>query len=274
MGTIGSLTNRVALVVGGGTGIGLGIARSLAGEGATVVVAGRRRAVLEQAVGGTESGGASTGSGSGPGGGNEALGNADDGKHIPALAGFRVLDILNRAAVTATIDRVRKEFGPIDILVNSAGINIPNRSMETMEPDDWDRILAINCTGSYNTMAAVLPEMRERGTGLIVNVCSIAGKRPLPFAGVAYSTSKFGLSALSRAVGNEESAHGIRVTTLYPGEVDTPLIDQRAERVPESKRAEMVKPEEIGEIVALIAGMPSRCHVPELTVKPLYQEYV
>jgi NADP-dependent 3-hydroxy acid dehydrogenase YdfG len=115
--------------------------------------------------------------------------------------------------------------------------------------------------------------MRERSGGLIVNISSIAGKRAMKLSGAAYCASRFALSALGTTVGLEEHVHGIRVSNIYPGECDTPLLDARAVPVPEQKRARMLKPEDIAAAVLMIAKLPEHAVVPELVITPLYQEF-
>ena len=116
--------------------------------------------------------------------------------------------------------------------------------------------------------------MRERHDGLIINICSISGVRALSLGGIAYCASKFAMAALSTAVGNEEAPNGVRVTTIHPGEVNTPILEKRPTPVPEERKAIMVQPEDIGAMVVTIAQLPGHTHVPELIVKPLYQEFV
>src|SRR4029078_2056656 len=108
-----------------------------------------------------------------------------------------------------------------------------------MEPPDWDRVMAINATGVYNAMYAVLPQMRERRDGLIVNISSISGKRAAALGGVAYNASKFAVAALGISVANEEAPNNIRITTIYPGEVDTPILEHRPQPVSADRRAKM-----------------------------------
>ena len=110
----------------------------------------------------------------------------------------------DRASVEKLFAWADQQLGRIDILVNAAGVNIKNRLMSNMEPPDWDRVLAINATGVYHCMYAVLPQMRERKDGLIVNISSISGKRAAAIGGVAYNASKFAVAALSTSVANEE----------------------------------------------------------------------
>ena len=241
------LNDKVVLVTGGGSGIGLGIALALAEEGCRVAICGRDEKKLAAAAGQfTDS---------------------------PPIV-FRSCDVSDREGVRQLAAWTVAELGPIDILATSAGINVVNRSMERLDPSDWDRIVAINATGTYNCIHAVLPSMRERRTGLIVNISSIAGKRALMLAGPAYAASKFAATALGTAVGQEIKADGVRVTNIYPGEVNTPILDQRPEPVPDERKAVMVHPEDIGAMVVAIAKLPGHVQVPELVITPLYQDYV
>ncbi len=169
-------------------------------------------------------------------------------------------------------DWAQQHLGALDILVNAAGINIAQRTMAEMDPAQWDQVLAINVTGTYNCMACVLPDMRARRDGLILNISSIAGKRALTLGGIAYCASKFAMTALGTSVGNEVAADGVRVTNIYPGEVNTPILENRPTPVSDQRKAAMVQPEDFAELVVAIACLPSRAHVSELTLKPTVQE--
>lgn len=241
------LQGKTAVITGGGTGIGWGIARALAGEGCRVAIAGRRSAVLEAA--------------------------AQSWTGQPAIV-CHTVDVSDRQCVASLFEWAEETLGTIDILVNSAGINIARRSMAEMAPDQWDHVLAVNATGAYNCLHAVLPAMRARRDGLIINVSSVAGKRALPLGGVAYCASKFAMTALGTCVGNEEAENGIRVTNVYPGEVNTPILEQRPAPVSAERKAAMVQPEDFGELVVAIACLPARAHVPELILKPTIQQYI
>ena len=240
------LSGKTALVTGGGSGIGLGIALALAGEGCRVAIAGRGAQRLRQATA-----------------------EFPD----PASVWTRPCDVADRADAQSLIAWVQEEVGPLEILVNSAGLNVPKRRFAELDPADWDKVMAINVTGAFNCIHATLPAMRERGRGLIVNISSVAGKRALRLAGAAYCASKFAMSALGTEIGLEERAHGIHVTNIYPGEVNTPILDQRPTPVPPEKKREMLQPEDLGALVVALARLPSRVLVPELVVTPLYQEY-
>lgn len=241
-----SLQGQQVVVTGGGTGIGLGIAEAFCKAGAKVCIAGRRADVLEQAL--------------------ATLKECGD-------ASYGILDVADRAA-TERFFREREAEGPVEILAMCAGINIKKRSMTEMDPAEWDRVMAINATGPYNCLHAVLPPMLERKRGLIVNVSSIAGKRALELGGIAYCASKFAATALGTSVGNELAPRGIRITNVYPGEVDTPLLEHRPTPVSEERRAAMLLPSDVAELVVAIASLPPRAHVPEIVVKPLVQHYV
>jgi NADP-dependent 3-hydroxy acid dehydrogenase YdfG len=241
------LTGKTAVVTGGGTGIGLGIARAFVAEGCRVVIAGRRENVLREA--------------------------ADSWTGNPPLLSCTV-DVTDRTSVDRLFEWSNAQLGQIDILVNSAGTNIRTRTMADMLPEQWDQVMAINVTGAYNCMHAVMPQMRARGDGLIMNISSIAGKRALTLGGIAYCASKFAMTALGTAVGNEVADEGIRVTNIYPGEVNTPILENRPQPVSDERKAAMVQPEDIGALAATIACLPPRSHVPEVIIKPLVQQYV
>ena len=239
-----SLKDKTALVIGGGTGIGLGVAQALASEGCSVAIAGRRQQVLQEAA----------------------------ELSRPALLHHPV-DVADRQSVADLFRWADDQWGRIDILVNSAGINIKNRSMAEMEPEQWDQVMAVNSTGAYNCMRAVLPQMRRRRDGVIINISSIAGKRAGVLGGVAYDASKFAMSALTTAVANEERGNGIRVTNVFPGEVETPLLENRPNPVTAEHRANILQPDEIAPLIVAIAKLPPRAHVPEVIIKPVLQEY-
>jgi len=184
------------------------------------------------------------------------------------------LDVAKPDSIEAFFAAVRSHFGDPDILVNSAGVNIQKRSMAEMVPEDWDRVLAINATGAYRCMHAVLPAMRERKDGLVVNISSIAGKRAIALGGVVYCASKFAMTALGTAVSNELRDEGVRVTNVYPGEVNTPILDNRPTPVSQEHKESILQPEDVAAVVATICALPPRANVPEVVIKPTKQEWV
>lgn len=235
------LSDKIVLVAGGAGGIGLGIAKGFAAEGCRVALAD-----VDE----------------------EALANAAK----EASEGFqfarRTCDITNREQVSKLFQWLDKELGPIDILVNSAGINVSNRMMSNIDPINFDRVMEVNTTGTFNCIYAALPLMRRKGSGLIVNIVSLAGKRAMLLAGMPYCVSKFATSALGTFINLEESTNGIKVTNIYPGETNTPIVDKRPTPPPPEKRAQMLQPEDIAACVVAVAKLPPRAVVPELVITP------
>lgn len=240
------LNGKTALITGGGTGIGAATAWALAKHGCRVAIAGRRTEKLEETA---------------------SRYNGD------APVAFHSVDVGNRDSVAELFEWAKNELGPLDILVNSAGVNVPKRSMSELTPDDWDFVVRINATGTYNCIRAVLPQMRERGGGLIVNISSVAGKRAGPIGGVAYNASKFAMSALGTSVAEEERGNGIRVSNIYPGEVETPILDERPVPVSAEHRARILQPEDVASAVLMVACLPARANIPELVISPTTQSY-
>jgi NAD(P)-dependent dehydrogenase (short-subunit alcohol dehydrogenase family) len=242
-----SLAGKRALITGGATGIGWGIAAALAEAGCQVAITGRREDKLREAAASWK-------------GASKML--------------THVVDVADRPSVQALFKWAAKEFGPIDILVCSAGMNIKNRTLAEMRPEQWDEVMAVNATGVYNCLYEVLPQMRERQYGLIFIISSVSGKRAAPLGGVAYNASKFAATGLGISAWSEEGPHGIRITNVYPGEVDTPILDNRPQPVSAERRATMLKAEDLGQLVAAIAQLPPHAHVPEIVIKPTNASYV
>lgn len=242
-----SLRNQTVVVTGGGSGIGAGIAQALAVEGCRVLIGGRRLEALQQVA------------------------RAIDGEH-PIKT--HVLDVADDSSIQTFFNWADAELGPIDILVNSAGINIVDRTMAAMKPEDWDQVMRVNATGAYRCMHRVLPSMRQRRQGLVVNISSIAGKRAIALGGVAYCASKFAMTALGTATANEVKEDGVRITNVYPGEVNTPILDRRPVPVSDEHRQSILQPEDVAAVVVTICRLPPRAHVPEVVVKPTKQEWV
>jgi NADP-dependent 3-hydroxy acid dehydrogenase YdfG len=236
---------QTALVSGAGSGVGRAIAQSLTNAGLRVALMGRDRSKLDETA---------------------ALLGTDNTRIEPC-------DVADRDAVGAAVERVISAFGAIDVLVCNAGINVARRRLEELDPADWDRMIATNLTGAYNLVHFVLPTMRARRRGLIVQICSISGKRASPLGGTGYSASKFGQAALGLTLGREEGKHGIRSTVIYPGEIDTPILDRRPVPVPPERRAVILKPEDIAAAVRFVVELPARANVPEIVLMPTVDEW-
>lgn len=241
------LEGKTALVTGGGTGAGQAIAAQLAAEGAQVVIMGRREEKLRETC-----------------------------QAIQAKRPVRyfVGDVASRDDVSRIVDWVSQAFGQIDILVNNAAVNIVQRRLHQLTPENWDYLLHVNSTGAFNMVHAVLPAMRERRDGLIINISSISGMRPSVLAGAAYSASKAALGALSKLINLEEAQHGIRSTLIYPGEINTPILDARPVPVSAEQKAAMLQPEDVAAAVVFVACLPARANVPDLVIKPTNAEWV
>jgi len=241
-----SLTGQNALVVGGGSGMGEAIALALAAEGAKVAVAGRRQEKLD---------------------GVAAQAEGDILTHT--------VDVAERESVKALFDWAGAQFGgQLHLLVNCAGVNVPKRSMSELAPEDWDKVMAINATGAFNCMHFGLPLMRPHLTGLVINISSTSGKRAAPLGGLAYNASKFAMAAIGTSASEDERENGIRVTTIFPGEVDTPILDDRPVPPEAAHRARILKPADIAAITVTIAKLPPLAHIPELVIKPIGQSFI
>jgi NADP-dependent 3-hydroxy acid dehydrogenase YdfG len=145
--------------------------------------------------------------------------------------------------------------------------------MANIDPADFDRVMAVNTTATFNCIHAVLPAMREQGAGLIVNIVSLAGLRTMLLAGAPYCASKYATGALGTFVNLEDGDKGIKVTNIYPGETNTPIVEKRPQPPPPEKRARMLQPEDIAACVVTIAKLPPRAVVPELVITPPHMPY-
>lgn len=240
-----TVEGKKILIIGGGSGMGRAIAHKLAKEKAIISIAGRRK--------------------------DNLLAVAKQCEHEITIC---PTDVTDRKSVAELFSWFDHEVGEIDVLINAAGINIANRSMEELDPEEWDRVIKINLTGAYNCMKEALDRMRPRKSGLIILINSVAGRRAIPLAGVAYNASKFGMSALGISVGEEERENGIRITNIYPGEVNTPILEERNVPPTPEHRASILQPEDIADVVSTVVRLPDRAHVPELVIKPSRQAFV
>ncbi len=240
-------TVRTALVTGAGSGIGRGIAIALDQIGVRLALAGRDAEKLEQTRG--------------------LLKQAEGAALVVPC------DVADRAQVQQSVEKILKEFGTLDILVCNAGTNVRNRSLEVLTPADWDLMIATNLTGAYNLVHAVLPSMRAKQDGLIVQICSVSGKRASVLGGAGYSASKFGQAALGLTLGREVGALGIRSTVIYPGEVNTPILDARPVPVGTERREAILQPADVAAAVRFLVELNPRAHIPELIIKPTVDDF-
>ena len=186
---------------------------------------------------------------------------------------MRSVDVSNREEVLSFFEWVLGLAGQIDVFVNAAGINVKDRAMGVLSPEQWDNVVNINANGAYNCLYALLPTMRKQKDGVIFNISSVAGKRAIALGGVAYSASKFAMTALGTCVSNEVNKEGIRLINVYPGEVNTPILDQRPTPVSDEHRQRILQPEDVANVLTSLASLPPNVHVPEIVIKPLAQEW-
>ena len=244
---MGQFEGKAVLITGGGSGIGLAAARGFLGAGARVAITGRDAAKLARAA--------------------AELGQGDRLVFAPA-------DVADPTQVERVIGSVLERFGQIDVLVNNAGVNIKERAVRDLTPEAWQRLVQANLHGAFFVTRAALPDMLRRRDGVIVYVSSIAGKRASPLGGAAYAASKFGMRALGLCLAAEEKDSGIRVSVIYPGEVDTPILENRPEPVTPEHRQRILQAEDVAAAILFVAGLPPRVSVPELVIKPTSQVYV
>jgi len=242
-----NLKGKNVLLTGGGSGMGKATALALAKNGANVAIAGRNKENLASTV---------------------SLAQATE--KISA----KEADVTDRYSLEDLFQWFDVEFGTLDYLVHAAGINVAMRSMEELSPDDWDRLIQINLTGSYNVLRLTLNRMRPQKKGLIVLINSVAGKRSVPLAGIGYNASKFGMSGLGIGVAEEERNNGIRISNLYPGEVNTPILENRKEPPGEEHRQSILQAEDVASVILHLCQLPERVHIPELVIKPTLQSFV
>ena len=239
---MGSLNGKVAWVTGAGSGIGLAGAQQLAAAGATVVMSGRRADALEREAGSIR----------------KAGGRAE----------VEALDVSNAASVQRVAQAILARHGKLDILVNSAGLNNPERFWRDQTVESWDQVIRINLDGTFYCVRAVLPSMRERKDGLVINISSWAGKYPLAMVGAAYSGSKHAVISLTESINMEECVNGIRSTVFCPGEVATPILDGRPNPPSAELRAQMLQSGDCGDLIRYIACLPPHVCMNEILMSP------
>jgi NAD(P)-dependent dehydrogenase (short-subunit alcohol dehydrogenase family) len=231
-----------AVVTGAGSGVGREVALALARENWQVALVGRRREALRETV-------------------------AQAGKLAGNLHVFPC-DIGEAAAVAKMAKAVLKTFDSVEVLVNAAGTNAPRRSLAELSMSDYQRMLDTNLNGAYFCVQAFLPAMRARKSGTIVNIVSDAAKQASAKAGPAYVMSKFGLAGLTQAINAEERANGVRACAIFPGDIDTPLLELRPSPPTAEARARMLQSEDVARCALLAINLPPRAIVEELLIRP------
>src|SRR5208337_1489767 len=232
---LGSISGALAVVTGGGRGIGLAIASRLAAMDASVVITGRDETRIQQT----------------------ARDLTARGRRVQGIA----CDVTSLASVEAFGKRLRIEYGHVDILVNNAGVAGPPGVLHELAPKDWDAIFDTNLRGVYYMLRAVVPLMSAGGH--IINISSLAGKNALP-RGAAYSASKWGLNGLTYGVAEELREHSIRVSLICPGSVDTDFSPRRAGK----DTSKMLQPDDVSHAVAMLLTQQPQSFISELLLRP------
>ena len=238
-----TLDGKVAWITGGGSGIGLAAAIELAKLGAKVAISGRTRTTLDAAA-----------------------------KQVKADS--YVCDVGDKHQVASTATEIQSRYGRVDILVNSAGINLPKRSFRDVSAEGWDEIVGVNLSGMFYCVQAVLAGMRTRKGGLIINVSSWAGRYASTLTGPGYNATKRAVIALTESINLEECANGIRATSVLPGEAATPILEKRPVPPTPEVRAKMLQPEDLGRTLAFIATLPARVCINEIIVSPTWNRFL
>lgn len=234
--------NKTAVITGAGSGVGQSAALKLAALGWRVALVGRRTDALQETV--------------------RLAGSSG------SLLLVRPTDIGDAAAVQEMAAQVLGEFGNVEVLINAAGTNAPNRSLEVLSMADYTTLMDANLHGAYYCTQAFLPGMRTRGSGTIVNIVSDAGKQASPKAGPAYVMSKFGLAGLNQSINAEERGRGVRAIAIFPGDIDTPLLDRRPVVPDAAARSRMMKAGDVADCVVFCLSLPSHVIVEEMIVRP------
>jgi NADP-dependent 3-hydroxy acid dehydrogenase YdfG len=268
---MGTLEGKVAWITGAGSGIGLAGAQALAAAGATVVMSGRRNELLAQ--------------------------EAQKIRGTGGAAEIEVLDVADAQAVKRVVAAILARHARIDILLtrkrraapsfldplggrttyvvglgalNSAGMNTPNRLWKNQTAEGWRDVVGVNLDGSFYTAHAVLPAMRERKDGLIINVSSWAGVFHPKLTGAAYNATKHAVTAMTETINMEEGMNGIRACAICPAEVATPILDRRPVPPSAAERARMLQPQDLGRTIRFIAEMPAHACINQIVISPTW----
>jgi 3-oxoacyl-[acyl-carrier protein] reductase len=230
------LSGKIAVITGGGSGIGAAIAKKLATMGATTVICGRDRSRLDETAGQIR----------------------QNGGRCEAT----VCDVTDWKSVAAVAEYVQQTFSRLDILVNNAGVGGYRGPLHSMPAEKWDQIFNTNLRGVFYTIRAFAPLMIAGGGGHVINISSLAGKNPLPNA-AAYGASKWGMNGLSYSVAEELRGHGIRVSVICPGSTHTEFSPHTGQ-----DPAKMLQPSDVAHAVATLVTQAPHSFISEVLLRP------
>jgi len=234
--------NKTAVVTGAGSGVGQAVAWQLARAGWRVAIVGRRAETLQETL-------------------QQAADVAGNLLAFPC-------DIGDAKAVHELGTAVLAKLGTVEVVVNAAGTNAPRRALEVLASGDYHRIIDTNLNGAYYITQAFLPAMRAARSGTIVQIVSEAGKLASAKSGPAYVMSKFGQAGLTQSINAEERSHGVRACAIFPGDIDTPLLDKRPSPPPAEARTRMLRPDDVAACVLFAIQLPPHALVEEMTIRP------
>lgn len=235
------LTDQTVFVAGASSGMGSATALAAARAGAHLVLLGRNRAALDETA---------------------TSARAEGGR-------TRITTVIADASDADTLAGAVSEIdlNTVDVLINSVGTNLVERAFDQLTSASWASMVQVNLMAAFNLCKLFVPPMRARGAGLIINISSIAARKP-DRSGAAYQASKAGVLALNHAIMEEEWANGIRATAILPGMTDTPLLDRRPSPVSAEVRSTALQPEDVAEACLFVMGLAPRAHVSELVIQP------
>ena len=235
------MKNKVAWITGAGSGIGEFTAIKLAEEGFKVVLSGRTKETLV------------------------AVASKCEGQ-----VAVKPLDVSKQSEVKEVYKSILSDYGRIDVLVASAGLNAKERNWHNVSEDDFDEVIKIDLNGVFYTNRLVLEKMKQQREGLIINISSWAGKYVTTLTGPAYTAAKHGVNALTESINMEAGHFGVRACAICPGEVATPILDKRPIPVSKADKEKMVQPEDCAETISFLTKLPSRVCINEITISPTW----
>jgi NADP-dependent 3-hydroxy acid dehydrogenase YdfG len=237
--------DKVCIITGAGSGIGYGTALMMAEQGAKIGLVGRTASKVE------------------------AVRDEIKSKGGEALA--FALDVSDYDGVRAMTEQTLDAFGRIDVLINNAGHSSHHRRILTTPPEEIRAVIDSNLVGMMYCTQLVLPTMLEAGEGMVINVASLAGVHTSYLGGMVYSTVKAAVIHFTRFLTFELTNTGVRASVLIPGEVDTPIMDNRPIPPTSNDRTTMVGIDECADALTMMAGMPQRSNISELIIRPTMQ---
>ncbi len=239
---MGVMDGKVSIITGAGTGIGKVAAVMFAEAGSDLVLAGRRQAPLDEV--------------------------AELAREHGVEVEVRSTDLENGDAAADLGKWSLERFGKVDILVNNAGHSSRVRSLRYVGPEEWDSVFKVNVEGVYRLTQSVLANMIDRGTGTVITVSSMAALNPGLLGGAPYSAAKAASLNMIRGMNTELAKFGVRACAIMPGEVDTPILENRPRPPDADDRSTMMQAEDIAQAIFLCAAMPQRTIVEQVVMMP------